>query len=397
MSREIAKKFYTSGSTTTLVQYSADALTDKVEAGIYELRSSMMGLYLQRKCTTYALPKLYGSIVRRASKIMGTFNDRETSTGVLLSGDKGTGKSLLSMLLANIAVSEGNPVIEVKEAFYGASFEELMNAIPNAVLIFDEFAKVYKVEKDTDNNPQEKLLGFFDGAGAKKRLMIFTENKTSGINEFMLNRPGRIFYHYKYSKLTPDVIQEYCEEKGLVEDKIQYLQNFAISANEFSFDILKAIVEEILRYPTDEVKELIDDLNIQQGDMSKNIKVVHIADTTGKQFVIFDQTNKEHEYKLNRYSTWVSLIPRDPEMAEEAVNKAQKDMEDYLKDYPEETSTSTISDFLPRIPLSLSHKTMTVKGNVTLQKVDEGEGYVVGITEVVKPLVNYYGQWEGAF
>ena len=397
MSREIAKKFYTSGSTTTLVQYSADALTDTVEAGIYELRSSMMGLYLQRKCTTYALPKLYGNIERRASKIMGTFNDRDTSTGVLLSGDKGTGKSLLSMLLANIAVSEGNPVIEIKEAFYGASFEELMNAIPNAVLIFDEFAKTYRVEKDTDNNPQEKLLGFFDGAGARKRLMVFTENKTIGINEFMLNRPGRIFYHYKYSKLTSDVIQEYCEEKELSTEKIQYLQNFAISTSEFSFDILKAIIEEILRYPADEVKELIDDLNIQQGDMTKTVKVVHIADTKGNQYSIFNPDNKDLEYKMSRYANNFKIIPKDPDKALEVLSKAQADMDRYLLENPEDTATTSIDDFLTNIYVSLSNKVMTKKGNVTLQKVGEDDEYIVGTTEVVKPLVNYYGQWAGGF
>lgn len=395
MSREIAKKFYTSGGTSTLVQYSADALTDTLEAGVYELRSSMMGLYLQRKCTMYELPKLYGAIVRRASKIMGTFNDRDASTGVLLSGDKGTGKSLLSMLLANIAVSEGNPVIEIKEAFYGASFEELMNAIPNAVLIFDEFAKTYRVEKDTDNNPQEKLLGFFDGAGARKRLMIFTENKTSGINEFMLNRPGRIFYHYKYSKLTSDVIQEYCEEKGLDVEKIQYLQNFAISSNEFSFDILKAIVEEILRYPNDDIKELIDDLNIQQGDMTKNVKIVHISDTAGNQYCVYNPENKDTEYKLGRYSTSLHIIPKDPEKAKEVLIEAQADMDKYLKENPEDLATTYISDFLPRLGISLGNKVMAIKGNVTLQKVDEGDGYVVGTVEVIKPLTNYYEQWSG--
>lgn len=391
MSTKIAKKFYTSGAVTQLVQYSADALTDTLEAGIYELRASKMGYYLVRQAERYSLPKLYGNVVKRAAKIIGTFNSRETSTGVLLSGDKGTGKSLLSMVLANIAVDEGKPVINIKEAFYGSDFEELMNAIPDAVLVFDEFAKVYKTAKDSNDDPQEHLLSFFDGAGARKRLMIFTENKTSGINEFMLNRPGRIYYHYKYTKLASDVIAEYCEEKGIPEDTIAFLQNYAINAREFSFDILKAIVEEALRYPTEDIKELIDDLNITSGDTSKNIKVVSVVDSDGKPYEV-QGTDSGIYGRYNNFN--FRVLPKDAKEKEECTVQSQKEYEAHIKDYPEDVNSISVIDFYKNLRVSTEDRVLTTKDGVTYIK-DSG-GFIIGYQEVEKVLPNYIG-YMGAY
>lgn len=383
----VAKKFYTSGSTTTLVQYTADALQDTVEAGIYELRQSMTGLYLYRVAKSYELPKLYGNIVKRANKIMNTFTSRTASTGVLLSGDKGTGKSLLSMLVANLSVHEGNPVILINQAFHGSEFEELMNAIPNAVLIFDEFAKVYANSKDGDDKPQERLLGFFDGAGAKKRLMIFTENKTVGINEFLINRPGRIFYHYKYSKLTPDVIQEYCLEKNVKSGDTQYLQNYAITASEFSFDILKAIVEELHRYPEESIKELVLDLNITSTNSTKSIQILSIMDKQGNPYSLF-----EHDGLLNitfRENEYITIVPKDPEVLKKVMLNATSSLEEYLKDNPDEADTIFVKDYLQDLNISLGHSVLTVKNGVTFIK--SKDDFIIGYKEVDKPLTNYYG------
>lgn len=386
MATKIAKKFYTSGAVTSLVQYSADALTDTVEAGIYELRASKIGYFLYKKCDNYIIPKLYGNIVKRASKIMGTFNSRDASTGVLLSGDKGTGKSLLSMLLSNISVNQGNPVIEINEAYFGADFEELMNAIPNAVLVFDEFGKKYKSDKDSGVDPQEHLLSFFDGASARKRLMIFTENKTSGINEFMLNRPGRIYYHYKYNKLTPDVISEYCEEVGISAEKVSFLQNYAINATEFSFDSLKAIVEEILRYPTEDVRELIEDLNITSGDASKDVKIVSVASSAGEEYIVHGKDEGVLSYRNNVY---FHCLPKDEAKRKQELDRLQKYVQDHIKDNPEDKDDTDITDFMSQKSVSTSHKVLTTKDGVTYIK--DNDGFIIGYKEQEKALPNYMG------
>jgi hypothetical protein len=381
---KIAKKFYTSGSTTTLVQYTADALRDTLEAAIYELRfSPMMGYYLVRQAQQYDVPKLYGSVLKRAHKIMNTFSLREKSTGVLLSGDKGTGKSLLSMVIANMSVIQGNPVIIIKNSFYGSDFEELINAIPNAVLVFDEFGKTYKTSKDGDDNPQEKLLSFFDGQGAKKRLMVFTENQTTGINEFMLNRPGRIYYHYRYSKLEVEVIEEYCTEMGITKDNIALIQNFSMNTREFSFDVLKAIVEESLRYPEDSIQELIGELNISTGDSSKNIEIVSIMDENGEQYTPLEGTGKI-SYHSSHYS---KILPKDPVKRATVLEKAASRLAAELEEHPE--SGYKVEDCIDTsVSVSLRSMVMTVKNGVTYIKY---EGYIIGYKEKVAIYANYSG------
>ena len=396
MANEVAKKFYTSGNVTQLVQYTADALTDTVTPAVYELRKSMAGYYLYKKCDYYPIPKLYGNMAKRAAKIISTYNTREVSTGVLLSGDRGTGKSLLSMLLSNISVDNGSPVIEITEASFGSDFEELLNAIPNAVLVFDEFGKVYRVKsKDSNDDPQEHLLSFFDGAGARKRLMIFTENKASDINEYMLNRPGRIYYHYRYSKLSPDVIAEYCEEAQIAPEDITFLQNYAITSREFSFDILKAIVEETLRYPAEDIRDLIEDLNITTSDSSKNIKVVSILDTvSNEEYVPFGEDSGVISY---RSSMSIYILPKHPE--KQAVERARltKLYDEHIEEYPEDINRYSAETFATELTINIGSTVLTTKDGITYVSVNNSSGnYMIGYIEVGKVLPNYMG-YLGAY
>lgn len=386
--QKIAKKFYNSGSTVRLIEYAEGALTDTLAPAIYQLRfNQMTGFYLKKVCDSFTIPKLYGKVTKRTAKIMHTFATRTSNTGVLLSGDKGTGKSLQSMALANASVDNGQPVIMISEAYYGADFEELMNAIPNAVLIFDEFGKVYKKDSD-DNDPQEKLLTFFDGQSSQKRLMIFTENATEIINSFMLNRPGRIYYHYKYTKLEADVIAEYLAELNVKDSDILHIQNFAALVREFSFDSLKAIAEEVLRYPEEDIADLIDELNItSNSDAAINVIVHSIVDITGKKYLIPE--GGELPFKFGRYCDIRQGVLIEGEGKAEMLAKAEVAMAEYLKDNPEDVATTRVSEFLPEIRVSGRSRPITTKNSITYFYTEDKQ-YVVGLVEAPKTYVNTY-------
>lgn len=385
---KMAKRFYTSGSTVRLIEYTEGALTETLAPAIYSLRyNQMSGFYLKKLYDAFDIPKLYGKVIKRTEKIMNTYATRTSNTGVLLSGDKGTGKSLQSMALSNACVNNGQPVIMINEAYYGADFEELMNAIPNAVLIFDEFGKVYK--KDSDNNdPQEKLLTFFDGQSSQKRLMIFTENSTGIINSFMINRPGRIYYHYKYAKLESDVIQEYLEEKGVPAESITYIQNFAGAVHEFSFDSLKAITEEVLRYPDESADDLISELNITGiVEVAFDVNIKSVVDIKNNSYVVVEGNGSFRFGKYERLT--LNVLPVDEEAAKKAMEASQKALDEYINEFPDEATTTSINEFLPNISIDGRSRPITVKNGITYYYTDNQQ-YVVGLVEAPKAYVNTY-------
>lgn len=58
---------------------------------------AMTGEYYLDLADPFTLPpKMYGDVDTLAARIMTTFDDREAATGVLLDGEKGSGKTMLT-------------------------------------------------------------------------------------------------------------------------------------------------------------------------------------------------------------------------------------------------------------------------------------------------------------
>lgn len=261
------KLFSTNGDRVGIIKLNPDNTNEKLQPRVYSVGySQIFGFYLNIIKDNFDVPEvIFGDYKKRAEKVMNTYNARSSSTGVLLTGNKGSGKSMISELIANMAIEQGLPVILVNEKFTGDTFSSFMDDIGECVLFFDEFAKVYE-----DN--QDGLLSLLDGTMSRKRLIMMTENKTTRINEFMLNRPGRIFYHFKYDKIGEDFITEFCEHHNVAEivEDLKYIRSTAL---EFSVDVLQAIVEEYKRYGG-KVDDIVKDMNIDVGNIIKTKLIV---------------------------------------------------------------------------------------------------------------------------
>jgi len=254
------KKFFVSGNTVKIGNIDESTVLDRLPAKVYTVGVNMFGMYLTAVKDRFETPKeLYGSINRRAEKVISTYESRENSTGILLTGTKGSGKTMLSTVIANRMIDQGLPVITINESFNGDDFTSFIDSIGECVLIFDEFGKTYQITDEDDQ--QNGLLTMFDGLSKQKRLVILTENKEHMINDYMLKRPGRIFYHFRYDKLDSETTREYCESVGVDADTTAAIVKMSSGMLTFSFDILKAIVDEYMRYGGD-VEELAEDLNI---------------------------------------------------------------------------------------------------------------------------------------
>lgn len=209
--------------------------------------------------THFTIPeKLYGDTAEKADRFLATFKDRTGTTGVLLSGSKGSGKSLVMKVASLRGLELGYPTLIISEAYRGEAFNKFIQSIDQScILIFDEFEKIY------DEDDQEKLLTLFDGTFTSHKLMILTCNDTYRIDYHMTNRPGRMYYYLKYSGVTEEFVREYCGDRLNDQTKTEAIARLSAMFDEFNFDMLKALVEELNRYPNESVKEVVSILNIK--------------------------------------------------------------------------------------------------------------------------------------
>ncbi len=201
------------------------------------------GFYLE-EVASFTLPaKVYGDTLKLTDRILHTFSNRENSTGVLLVGEKGSGKTLLARGLSITGATRGVPTIVVNSPFVGDQFNSLIQAIDQpCILLFDEFEKTY------DKESQEKILTLLDGVFQSKKLFVLTSNDKYRIDANMRNRPGRIFYLLDFKGLDEGFIREYCDDNLINKSHLDELIKVSGLFDVFNFDLLAAFVEELNRY-----------------------------------------------------------------------------------------------------------------------------------------------------
>jgi hypothetical protein len=204
-------------------------------------------------------PKLYGKVPALAERILSTYIQRSNNTGVLLHGDSGSGKSLLAKQVCVNAMKQLDaPVILVTFPITGDEFSTMLQNINQpCVVFFDEYEKVYEKTEH-----QNMLLTLLDGVFNTNKLMLFTCNDKYGVNKFMLNRPGRIYYALEFAGLDDAAILEYCNEHRIRAEHTNEILNISKMFRGFSFDMLKAVVEEVLRYGESPV-DCLEMLNVK--------------------------------------------------------------------------------------------------------------------------------------
>ena len=179
-------------------------VAQKLEAATYYVDTDQSGDFFLVKTDPLTLPsKLYGDTTALAERIVITYKSRSASTGVLLTGEKGSGKTLLSKLISHTFLEFDAPTILINKPFIGDKFAEfLQNITQEALVIFDEFEKVYSPAH------QVQVLTLFDGVFSSKKLFIFTANSIDTLNINFVNRPGRIFYMIEHGGLSQSFIKE---------------------------------------------------------------------------------------------------------------------------------------------------------------------------------------------
>lgn len=226
--------------------------------------SSNSGFFLTKRLDLKANEeKVYGSHERRVRKVLNSFKIFERNLGLILSGQKGAGKSLFARLLAEQAIENGYPVIIVNNYIPGID-AFLMSITQEVVIIFDEFEKNFnKASRDDNHNPQEDMLSLFDGMDNGKKLFVITCNDTANLSSYMINRPGRFHYHFTIGAPEEEEIKEYLFDNlnEAAYKEIESIVRFSHTAN-ITYDLLRAIVFELNQGET--FQNALNDLNINR-------------------------------------------------------------------------------------------------------------------------------------
>jgi hypothetical protein len=238
--------FIKQGNSWQVSDSNAVDIHDHLPPGNYIVQANPMSgaLYLEEIDGFESPPKIYGSAQNDADRILRTFLDRPSGTGVVLNGEKGSGKTLLAKILSIDAAAQGIPSIVVNAPWKGDAFNKLVQDIDQpAIIMFDEFEKTY-----SDRDDQTAVLTLLDGVYPSKKLFIMTCNDKYRIDSHMRNRPGRIYYMMDFKGLEIGFIEEYCKENLINQDHVNSICNLSSLFGEFNFDMLKAMVEEMNRY-----------------------------------------------------------------------------------------------------------------------------------------------------
>lgn len=188
------------------------------------------------------------------NKTIDTFNKTEKmTTGILLSGMKGSGKTLMAK---KIAKESGLPIIVIDSKMSSDDIEPFFAKITDDVcVIFDEIDKYWNTRY---------LLTFMDGVKPTcKKMVICTCNDEKEINSYLNDRCSRIRYKKRFGGLSKDTV------KGIIND-IVCDKNKANAAAEYicsnvetiSYDNVIIFGEEIKNNPDDSFDDIIEFLNI---------------------------------------------------------------------------------------------------------------------------------------
>jgi hypothetical protein len=234
-------------------------MRDHLPVGNYTVcRDPLTGEYYLEDSEPFVLPpKLYGKTSQWADRILSSFAAVTDGhqLGVLLSGEKGSGKTMLAKVLG---VKSGLPVIIVNAPFTEDRFMRALQAIEQpALILFDEFEKLY------NKDAQAQVLTLFDGVyTARNKLMVLTVNDRYAVREFFHNRPGRLRYAIDYKGLDATFIQEYCKDNLNNPDYLEDILKTSVGCGVLNFDMLQALVRELNTYGGT-VEDTVEVLNVK--------------------------------------------------------------------------------------------------------------------------------------
>ena len=227
---------------------------DVLPQGTYYVRfDTQIGYYLER-VEDFELPsKIYGdtSVVNRW---LVSYHTNQRNTGIILTGIKGSGKTLLSK---KCAIDSGLPIIIVDTPYNDSDFVSFITnpELGDICVFIDEFEKVFN-----KINSENSILTILDGAFNTHNLFIFTCNEMH-TNEYLTNRPSRIRYRSHFESLPESVISEVISDLLQRKEYAESIKNVIQVIGIITFDLLITLIKEVDLF-NEPANEVVKYLNI---------------------------------------------------------------------------------------------------------------------------------------
>lgn len=285
-------------------------ISSQLANGIYLLKvnQTMQGLSCELFIKDlFPLPeRLYGDIIGRTKHIMTAYEKSDNNMGVLLEGLSGSGKTLQAKHLCNV-LSQNYPVIILSEdsiKYLNYIYSFISQPV---VFLCDEFEKQFETIEN-----QEYLLTLLDGTLVSHNLFILTANDFTRINPYLLNRPARIRYWFKYRNLPEDTVVEILEDRLQDKNKQEEILCLLKQVKNLSYDNLMSFLEECNWFKDVSPKNLINILNIQKANLTAfQHSFFKLYDKQGNEIInkhiqidcnVFDLVNNFYSYIRIRVS-----------------------------------------------------------------------------------------------
>ena len=242
---------------------------------VYTIAKQNDTYFLQPFTDMFKIPKkVYGGLDKLMYRFWSTFVVRPGSLGIILTGSSGSGKTTLAEMLGNLAIINRFKVVLVTDIIADIELVKFIDNLDRTIVIFDEFGKNF------NHQLQDKMLTMFNDLSGKRKMFIITDNDEDGISRYIRNRPGRALYHISFKRIKKNVIEEYCKDKNvdLYSDFYITLNKIHDKAMVFSFDHLKALVDEHVAHPEETFEELLEVLNLDILTKEENLRIATIHD-----------------------------------------------------------------------------------------------------------------------